>query len=113
MVMPEFLAGVGATIAARQGYDAGDCLMGRESIVEIRDRRNGELDHYLDTGRQGVEFLCDLVTKNGLSLLLGRAFDQDLGLDDWDEAVAEDLLSYLELLLHDCSDAGPIGVANH
>ena len=47
--------------------------------------------------------------EHGLGLCLLGAVDVDLGLDNRYQALSEDLMGYLELLVHDGLDAGIVG----
>ncbi len=106
-------AGLVPAVAAGQGDDPQHARVGRQLAVQARLGRDRDLEHDAGVGGERVDVLGDGVAQQRLGLLLVRARDADLGLDDRDQARGADPGGVVELLVHDRGDAGLVGVLDH
>jgi hypothetical protein len=102
-----------AAVATGQGQHLQHTRVGGQVGVQAGVRGDGELQHDERVGREGVEVRGDGVVQQRLRLVLVRAGDADLWLDDRHEARRHDPAAVLELLVHDRRDACLVGVADH
>ena len=108
MVACEFFVRIVHGVAAAERDDADDVAVLHDLCVEVVDGRDGDLEHDLGIGGQLCEVLLHAAEHDLLCLCLVGAVDVDLGLEDGDEPLADDLHADLELLVNDGADA--IGV---
>lgn len=92
-------------VAAAEGDDADDVRILHDLCVEVVDGRDGDLEHDLGIGGQLCEVFLHAAEHDLLCLCLVGAVDVDLGLEDGDEPLADDLHADLELLINDSTDA--------
>ena len=92
-------------VAAAECDDADDVAVLHDLCVEVVDGRDGDLEHDLGIGGQFCEVLLHAAEHDLLCLCFVGAVDVDLGLEDGDEPLADDLHADLELLVDDGADA--------
>ena len=108
VVAREFFVRIVLRVAAAEGDDTYDVRVFHDTFVEVVDGRDGDLEHDLGIGGQLCEVLLHATEHDLLCLCLVRAVDVDLGLEDGDEPLADDLHADLELLVNDGADAGRV-----
>ena len=105
MVAREFFVRIVLRVAAAEGDDTYDVRVFHDTFVEVVDGRDGDLEHDLGIGGQLCEVLLHAAEHDLLCLCLVGAVDVDLGFEDGDEPLADDLHADLELLVNDGADA--------
>ena len=105
MVAGEFFVRIVHGVAAAEGDDTDDVAVLHDLCVEVVDGRDGDLEHDLGIGGQLCEVLLHAAEHDLLCLCLVGAVDVDLGFEDGDESLADDLHADLELLVDDGTDA--------
>ena len=105
VVAREFFVRIVHGVAAAEGDDTDDVAVLHDLCVEVVDGRDGDLEHDLGIGGQLCEVLLHAAEHDLLCLCLVGAVDVDLGLEDGDEPLADDLHADLELLIDDSTDA--------
>ena len=105
VVAGEFFVRIVHGVAAAEGDDADNVRVFHDVCVEVVDGRDGDLEHDLGIGGQLCEVFLHAAEHDLLCLCLVRAVDVNLGFEDGDEPLADDLHSDLELLVDDGADA--------
>ena len=105
MVAREFFVRIVLRVAAAEGDDADDVRVFHDLRIEVVDGRDGDLEHDLCIGRQLCEMFLYAAEHDLLCLFLVGAVDVNLGFEDGDESLRDDLQADLELLVDDGADA--------
>ena len=105
VVACEFFVRIIHGVAAAERDDADDVAVLHDLCVEVVDGRDGDFEHDLGIGGQLCEVLLHAAEHDLLCLCFVGAVDVDLGLEDGDESLADDLHADLELLVDDGTDA--------
>ena len=92
-------------VTSAEGDNAHDVRILHDLGVEVVDGRDGDLEHDLGALVELCKILLDDAEHDLLRLCLVGAVDVDLGFEDGDETLADDLHADLELLVDDGADA--------
>ena len=110
MIACELLVRLALGVAAAERDDADNVRILHDLGVEIIDARDGELEHELCASGELGEILLDDAEHDLLCHCLIGAVDIDLGLEDGDEPLRDDVLTERKLLVDDGADAVGIGL---
>ena len=110
MIACELLIRLALGVAAAERDDTNNVRILHEIGVEIVDARDGELEHELCASGELGEILLDDAEHDLLCHCLIGAVDIDLGLEDGDEPLRDDVLTERKLLVDDGADAVGIGL---
>ena len=110
MIACELLIRLALGVAAAERDDTNNVRILHEIGVEIVDARDGELEHELCASGELGEILLDDAEHDLLCHCLIGAVDIDLGLEDGDEPLRDDVLTERKLLVDDGADAIGIGL---
>ena len=105
VVAREFFVCIVHRVAAAEGNDADDVRVFHNLRIEVVDGRDGDLEHDLCVCGQSRQMFLHAAEHDLLCLCLVGAVDVNLGFEDGDESLADDLHADLELLVDDGADA--------
>ena len=105
VVAREFFVCIVHRVAAAEGDDADDVRVFHDLRIEVVDGRDGDLEHDLGVCGQPRQMFLHAAEHDFLCHCLVGAVDVNLGFEDGDESLADDLHADLELLVDDGADA--------